>query len=115
MVDGGQPLHYTDASARENPSHATDVEEWRNNFMTRGTLGEQIVLASAFLLMVISNVLSTASSLYNDTTNKIISDNNPTYITPDGVTFSVWGLIYAGECALVVYQGLPRCELDGGS
>ena len=36
-----------------------------------------------------------------------ISNQNPTYITPDGVTFSVWGVIYTLEFFYTVYQALP--------
>lgn len=94
--------------AASEPRHATDMEEWRASFLARGTLAEQLVLGLSFLAMVASNVLSTATEAYNGTSNKVISDANPTYLTPDGMTFSVWGFIYAAEAALVVYQALPR-------
>jgi hypothetical protein len=30
-------------------------------------------------------------------TNKQISDENPTYLSPDGQTFAIWGIIYTLE------------------
>lgn len=71
-------------------------------------LTEQITLVVAFVVMIISNIISTATTLFNDTNNKIISDSNPTYLSPDGATFSIWGFIYLFEAMLVVYQALPR-------
>lgn len=71
-------------------------------------LTEQVMLVAAFVVMIISNVISTATTLFNDTNNKIISDSNPTYLSPDGATFSIWGFIYLFEATLVIYQSLPR-------
>jgi len=61
----------------------------------------------AFVVMVISNVLSTSTKIFNNTDNKEISDANPTYISPDGATFSIWGFIYLFEATLIVYQAIP--------
>lgn len=36
-----------------------------------------------------------------------ISDSFPNYFVPAGFIFSIWGLIYAGLIAFVVYQALP--------
>ena len=33
-----------------------------------------------------------------------ISDQFPTYVTPDGLTFAVWGVIYTLELLLVIAQ-----------
>ncbi len=76
--------------------------------LAQGTLTEQVLLSIFFAVMVVANILSTASDVFNGQTNKMISDSNPTFITPDGSTFAIWGFIYAGEAALVVYQALPR-------
>ena len=37
-----------------------------------------------------------------------ISDKYPTFITPAGYAFAIWGLIYLGLIAFSVYQALPR-------
>jgi hypothetical protein len=62
----------------------------------------------AYVLMVISNALSTATTVFNGTDNAQISRENPTYLSPDGATFSIWGFIYLFETFFVIYQALPR-------
>lgn len=59
-----------------------------------------------FLVMVCSNVLS-STGIFNNTNNAKIADENPTFITPDGATFSIWGFIYLFEATLTIYQALP--------
>lgn len=63
-----------------------------------------LVLLS-FLLMVASNVLSQQKAFGPD--NKTLSDESPTFVTPDGFTFAVWGLIYLLITALTVVQIFP--------
>ena len=58
--------------------------------------------------MITVNVISSTSNLFNHTNNTHISLENPTSITPDGLTFSIWGPIYLFEFALVVYQSWTR-------
>ncbi|KAG5191764.1 hypothetical protein JKP88DRAFT_230700 [Tribonema minus] len=41
-------------------------------------------------------------------TNKDVSDSIPTLTTPAAYAFSIWGLIFTSETALVVWQALPR-------
>lgn len=60
----------------------------------------------AFALTLIVNALSSTGVLNNRTTQEI-SDSLPSFFTPAGFTFSVWGLIYLGLVAFVVYQALP--------
>lgn len=66
----------------------------------------------AYIPMVILNFLSTGTKLLNNTDNAIISNANPTYVTPDGATFSIWGFIYLFETIAVVYQALPKNHDD---
>lgn len=54
--------------------------------------------------MIASNVIGSVTKLYNNTTNAELSMQNPTTITPDGVTFAVWGAIYTLQCFAVIYQ-----------
>lgn len=68
----------------------------------------QLGVIVAYALMVVSNVLSTATKVFNGTDNAQIARENPTYLSPDGATFSIWGFIYLFETFFVIYQALPR-------
>jgi hypothetical protein len=61
----------------------------------------------ALLAIYVVNALATGLSLNGRTTGSI-SDDNPTYITPAGYAFSIWGLIYAVLAVWGIYQLLPR-------
>lgn len=61
---------------------------------------------AAFLVVIVMNVLSNALPLNGRTAGEI-SDALPSYFTPAGYTFSIWGLIYLGLLAFTVYQALP--------
>jgi len=79
------------------------------------------VVIGTYVLMVLSNVLSSKGVFGKD--NKQLSDSYPTYVTPDGLTFAVWGVIYLLETITVVVQAIPydrteqllaqRCPLTG--
>mmetsp|Transcript_48492 Transcript_48492/g.141266 ORF Transcript_48492/g.141266 Transcript_48492/m.141266 type:complete len:278 (-) Transcript_48492:281-1114(-) len=83
---------------------------------------EAWIVAATFGVMVLSNILS-QRRYFGGKDNKIISDSNPTYLTPDGPTFAVWGFIYLFELVLVAAQLLHshsmedlfarRCPLTG--
>jgi len=60
-------------------------------------------VVGVFVVMVISNVLS-QKKVFGGKDNKQISDDNPTYVSPDGPTFAVWGFIYLLEIVLVIAQ-----------
>uniref|UniRef100_A0A7S2VTG5 Uncharacterized protein n=1 Tax=Zooxanthella nutricula TaxID=1333877 RepID=A0A7S2VTG5_9DINO len=45
--------------------------------------------------------------------NKELSDEYPTYVTPDGATFAIWGFIYLFEMVLVVAQLFPSEHAEG--
>jgi len=59
-------------------------------------------VCASFALMVLSNYLATKKYFGKD--NKEISDSHPTYVSPDGFTFAIWGLIYLFELILVLAQ-----------
>lgn len=61
---------------------------------------------AAFIFMVVFNGLASAG-LLGGKTNKQISDENPTYLSPDGQTFAIWGIIYTLELVLVIAQLFP--------
>lgn len=64
----------------------------------------RFIVVIAFVVMSISNIISTTSNLYNHTNNTKISKENPTALTPDGITFAIWGPIYLFELGTVVFQ-----------
>lgn len=72
------------------------------------TIATQVSVVVCFLVMVASNVLSNTAFPKSPGD---LSDANPTYVTPDGLTFSIWGLIYTFEALAVVYQALPHFRL----
>eukprot|EP00927_Polykrikos_kofoidii_P062289 TRINITY_DN57096_c0_g1_i1.p1 TRINITY_DN57096_c0_g1~~TRINITY_DN57096_c0_g1_i1.p1 ORF type:complete len:291 (+),score=43.86 TRINITY_DN57096_c0_g1_i1:109-873(+) len=61
--------------------------------------------------MVTSNVLATKKK-FGGKGNKELSDEHPTYVSPDGKTFAIWGLIYLLETVLVVAQAIPSAKTD---
>jgi hypothetical protein len=58
-----------------------------------------------FVVMTAFNALT--SKGYFGPDNKKLSDENPTYLSPDGLTFAIWGLIYLFEACLVFAQLFP--------
>lgn len=60
----------------------------------------------AYILTVFVNFLSSALPLNGRTAGEI-SDSLPSYFTPAGYAFAIWGLIYLSLGAFVVYQALP--------
>lgn len=68
-----------------------------------------IAVIIAFLVMVLSNALA-QSKFFGGKDNKELSDKHPTYVTPDGKTFAVWGLIYTALTVLVIAQALPSAD-----
>ncbi len=60
----------------------------------------------AYLAMVLVNILSNVLPLNGRTAGEI-SDALPSYFTPAGYTFSIWGLIYLALLGFTVYQALP--------
>lgn len=63
---------------------------------------------NVFLLLgtLVVNYLANALPINGKDTGQL-SDQYPNLFTPAGLTFSVWGVIYAGLVAFAVYQALP--------
>ncbi len=61
----------------------------------------------ALAVVLLMNFLSNALPL-NNMTQQELSAINPVLITPAPYVFSIWGLIYIGLIAFIVYQALPR-------
>lgn len=57
----------------------------------------------ALLITVLINYLSN-TGIFNDTSIASISDRYKNLLTPAGYAFSIWGLIYVGLFAFVIYQ-----------
>jgi hypothetical protein len=60
----------------------------------------------AFVLVIVVNTLSNALPLNGRTAGEI-SDALPSYFTPAGYTFSIWGLIYLALLGYTIYQAIP--------
>jgi hypothetical protein len=60
----------------------------------------------AYVAVLAVNYLSTALPL-NGRTAQEISDSLPSFFTPAGYTFSIWGLIYTALLGFIIYQALP--------
>jgi hypothetical protein len=67
-------------------------------------------LAVAFVVSIIVNGLA-AAGVFGKGIGQI-SDENPTFVTPDGITFSVWGLIYTLLLIFVSAQFCPSESAD---
>lgn len=66
----------------------------------------QIVTVTTAVLMITANILANALPINNLTTGEI-SDSFPVLFVPAGYVFSIWGVIYLGIVAFMVYQALP--------
>lgn len=79
----------------------------------------QIANLLAFIFTVTVNGLANALPINGVTTGQV-SDRFPVYFVPAGYVFAIWGVIYLGLLAFVVYQLLPaqrenrRLERIGG-
>ena len=66
----------------------------------------QIVNIIALVLVLVMNFLANALPLGGRTINEI-SDALPSYFTPAGYTFAIWGVIYTALFGFTIYQALP--------
>lgn len=66
----------------------------------------QFVNIVALVLALVMNFLSNALPLNGRTAGEI-SDALPSFFTPAGYTFSIWGLIYTALIGFTIYQALP--------
>ncbi len=76
----------------------------------KGTV-RQIVVILAALAMIVVNVLANALPINGQNTGEI-SDRFAIYFVPAGYVFSIWGLIYIGIIAYLIYQALPAQRND---
>ena len=73
--------------------------------MTRDTIRQFANLITAILALTV-NVLATTLPLNGQDTGEI-SDRFQVYFVPAGYVFSIWGLIYIGWIAFLIFQFLP--------
>lgn len=60
-------------------------------------------VVGAFVFMALLNFLA-QKKFFGGKDNKEISDQHPTFVTPDGFTFAIWGLVYMLEALMVFAQ-----------
>lgn len=73
--------------------------------MNRDTL-RQMIVGLATLATIVINVLANALP-FNGQNTGAISDRFLVYFVPAGYVFAIWGVIYIGLIAFVIYQALP--------
>ena len=71
------------------------------------TLIYRLVTIVTTVLTITVNVLANALPINGQGTGEI-SDRFAIYFVPEGYVFSIWGIIYLGLIAFVIYQLLPR-------
>jgi len=73
-------------------------------------LPRQLLIIVAFVAMAVINGLATTRA-FGAKTNEV-SNANKNPFTPDGLTFSVWGVIYLFAGTFTVFQALPAKRSD---
>jgi hypothetical protein len=66
----------------------------------------------SFLVMLVLNYLSN-TGVFNGNTMASVSAEYQNLFTPAGFAFSIWGLIYVGLLAFVIYQGRSLFQRSG--
>jgi translocator protein len=61
----------------------------------------------SYILTIIINSLAGGTTLIGGKVTAVVSDSNPTLVTPAGYVFSIWSIIYILLGAFVIYQALP--------
>lgn len=66
----------------------------------------QIIVVITYFVTLVINGMASSGALGGTPTGEI-SNAYPIYFVPANLTFSIWGVIYFGLTAFVVYQALP--------
>jgi len=67
-----------------------------------------LAVCASFIAQVVMNVLASEEfGSFGGASNKQLAEEQPTFLTPDGLTFSVWGIIYLFQGLFAVYQVIP--------
>lgn len=72
----------------------------------------QVLNVAGYALVVTVNGLANALPI-NGITSGAVSDRFPTFVTPAGYVFAIWGVIYALLAVFVGWQALPAQRHDG--
>lgn len=73
----------------------------------------QIAVVVSFILTLTLNTLAVTLPLFGRST-KQISDSFPSFFTPTGLTFSIWGVLYLSQLVFTVFQALPAQATNQG-
>ncbi len=74
--------------------------------ITKNPIVLQFLNIFVLILVLVMNAAATTLPL-NGVSTEEISDALPSYFTPAGYTFAIWGLIYAALIAFAIYQARP--------
>lgn len=67
-----------------------------------------IAVVVAFVAQVVMNILASEDfGSFGGSSNAQVSNEHPTFLTPDGLTFSVWSVIYTFQGLFTIYQIIP--------
>lgn len=67
-----------------------------------------VLVLAGFIGQVIFNILAGESfGSFGGASNSQLSKEQPTFLTPDGLTFSVWSIIYLFQGLFSIYQIIP--------
>lgn len=83
-----------------------DMSKQGNSAAGMGDYLRQFAVIVATLATIAVNGLATGLPLNGQSTGEI-SDRFPSLFTPAGYVFSIWGVIYLGLLAYMVFQALP--------
>ena len=72
-------------------------------FQTKEAQSLRILNTIFFVLMILANILVESLPLNNITTAQV-STRNDTILTPTGITFAIWGVIYVWLFLFILYQ-----------
>lgn len=76
------------------------------NTQTKNPILLQFANIFFLILVLVMNIAATSLPLGGITTEEI-SDALPSYFTPAGYTFAIWGLIYTALIAFAIFQARP--------
>ncbi len=74
---------------------------------------KQILVIAGTISVIFINYLAGMGKI-GGVTPSYISEKYPTFITPAGYAFSIWGLIYMGMILFSIYQALPSKTKEFG-
>jgi hypothetical protein len=63
-----------------------------------------MLISNLSIWVIITFIFQIAVNAYYGSSIGEVSKNNPTYLTPDGITFIIWTFIYLFQFLLVIYQ-----------